>query len=368
MRILPQRIDNFAVYAMTQINPETIRRIHTILRLPLDILALGTGAKSFTGNAAIGSVFLNRLGLHVVRLILADRIMWLRRALLAPTVAAADRQAFRRDGFILKSDFLPAEAFAALEAEIRALHAPGRECHQGDTVTHRILLDGEALARLPAAAALLADRRYRRLLGYVAGRLRVPGHWVQTIRTGALPGKPDPQRNLHADTFQPTMKAWLFLDDVDGRNGPFTYVPGSHRLTAARIAWEWRRSIAASTAADRYSAKGSFRAREDELAALGLPPPQAFAVKRNTLVVADTRGLHRRGDATDRPASRLEIWSMARTNPFNPLPGLPFRFLDRLELAAYRAWLTMQDRRAAKRGGQPMWRAVPPMSDKAGGD
>ncbi|RJF89628.1 phytanoyl-CoA dioxygenase [Oleomonas cavernae] len=368
MRILLPHTDNFPVCAMTQINPETTRRIRTILRLPVDILALGTGAKSFIGNAAIGSVLLNRLGLHVVRLILADRIMWLRRAMLAPLVGAADRRAFQRDGFILKGDFLPAEAFAALEAEVRALRAPGRECHQGDTITHRILLDGEALARLPATAALLRDRRYRRLLGYVAGRLRVPGQWVQTIRTGVLPGQPDPQRNLHADTFQPTMKAWLFLDDVDTRNGPFTYVPGSHRLTLKRMAWEWRRSIAASTLADRYSAKGSFRAQEDELAALGLPPPKAFAVRRNTLVVADTRGLHRRGEATDRPASRLEIWSMARTNPFNPLPGLPFRFLDRIELAAYRGWLALLDRRAQKRGSQPMWRAVPPGGDGAVGD
>lgn len=345
---------------MTLVNPETTRRIRRVLKWPLDLLALGTGAKSFLDNAVIGSAFLNRLGLHVLRLVLADRVMAFRRLLLAATVDAADRQAFRRDGFIVKAGFLDPGAFDALEAEIRRLRAPGRECHQGDTITHRILLDADTLKALPATAALLADRRHRRLLGYVAGRLRVPGHWIQTIRTGVLPGRPDPQRNLHADTFQPTMKAWLFLDDVDERNGPFTFVPGSHRLDARRLAWEWRRSIAASTAADRYSAKGSFRADESELAALGLPPPRAFSVKRNTLVVADTRGLHCRGEATDRPSSRLEIWSMARTNPFNPLPGLPFAFLNRIELGLYRGWLTLQDRRAARRGSQPMWRAVPP--------
>lgn len=340
--------------------PETTRRIRRLLRLPIDLLALGTGAKSFRDNAILGSVFLNRIGLHAVRLILADRVMAFRRLLLSRAVSLDDRRAFARDGFLIKTDFLPPAVFTALEQEIRAFQAEGRECHQGDTVTHRILLDHETLARLPAAKELLDDRRYRSLLTYVAGRFRVPAHWIQTIHTGVLPGQPDPQRNIHADTFQPTMKAWLFLDDVDERNGPFTYVPGSHRLDARRISWEWKRSIEAASAADRYSAKGSFRAREEELPALGLPGPQAFAVKRNTLVVADTHGLHCRGEATQRPSSRLEIWSMCRTNPFNPFPGLPLGLLDRVELAAYRAWLRVQDRRAARRGSNPMWRAVPP--------
>ncbi|MCF4167614.1 phytanoyl-CoA dioxygenase family protein [Zavarzinia compransoris] len=331
-----------------------------LLLLPIRVLSLGTGAKSFAGNPVIGSPLLNRLGLHVARLVLADRAMAFRRLLLSPTVAAGDRAAFRRDGFILKSDFLPAAEFAALEAEIRALRAPGRACHQGDTITHRILLDHHALAGLPTARRLLSDRRYRRLLGYVAGRLRVPGQWVQTIRSGVLPGPPDPQTNLHIDTFQPTMKAWLFLDDVDEASGPFTYVPGSHRLTRSRLAYEYRRSLGERDSPDRLSARGSLRVPVTDLPGLGLPAPRAFAVKRNTLVVADTRGLHRRGDVLRRPSDRMEIWAMARTNPFNPLPGLPFAWCDRLDLALYRAWLEHQDTRAAKRGGQPSWRLVPP--------
>lgn len=330
-----------------------------ILLLPFQVLAVATGAKSFVGNPVIGSAVLNRLGLHVVRVVLADRVMAFRRLLLAARVAPEDREALRRDGFILKTDFLPAEDFAALEAEVRAMNEPARECHQGDTITWRVLLDHDTLARLPATRRLIEDRRYRGLLSYVAGRFRVPGHWVQNIRAGLLPGRPDPQTNIHADTFQPTMKAWLFLDDVDESNGPFTYVPGSQRVTWKRLKYEYRRSITEAKSADSYSARGSFRVAEADLPALGLPTPKAFSVGKNTLVVADTVGLHRRGDSTLRPSSRLEIWSMCRTNPFNPLPGLPFRFLDRLDLALYRAYLTLQDRKAAKRGTQPSWRLVP---------
>ena len=47
--------------------------------------------------------------------------------------------------------------------------------------------------------------------------------------------KPDPQTDLHIDTFHPTVKAFYFLTDVADDEGPFVYVPGSHRLTDARF-------------------------------------------------------------------------------------------------------------------------------------
>ena len=58
----------------------------------------------------------------------------------------------------------------------------------------------------------------------------------------------------------------------------------------------------------------------ETLAALGLPPPQAIAVPSNTLVVADTFGFHARGPSA-LPTTRVEIWAMARRNPFLPWAG-----------------------------------------------
>ena len=48
---------------------------------------------------------------------------------------------------------------------------------------------------------------------------------------------------LHADTFHPTAKFWLFLDDVGIEDGPFAYVPGSHKLTPERLAWEHEQAL-----------------------------------------------------------------------------------------------------------------------------
>jgi len=44
--------------------------------------------------------------------------------------------------------------------------------------------------------------------------------------------------------------------------------------------------------------------------------PVGLSVPANTLVIANTHGFHRRGDAQKR-SMRTEIWSISRSNPFN---------------------------------------------------
>ena len=148
----------------------------------------------------------------------------------------------------------------------------------------------------------------------------MPMVYLQTILSGARPGPPDPQTDLHTDTFHPTVKAWLFLNDVAADAMPFVYVPGSHLLTPQRLDWERRMAIAASGGPPQNPHKLVRAIAPETLAALGLPPPQAIAVPANTLVVADTFGFHARGPSA-RPTTRVEIWAMGRRNPFLPWAG-----------------------------------------------
>lgn len=287
-----------------------------LLLAPLWLAQLGTGAKSFSDNPILGSTALNARGLHTGRVRLAHALAARRRARLARLVDPADRAAFDRDGFVVRQGFLDPAAFAALRAEVTATVAPAREMIQGDTVTRRIALDPAAM---PRAAALTRDPRWAGLVRYVGSFDAEPITYVQTILSHRHAAPPDPQTTLHADTFHPTVKAWLFLTDVAADEGPFTYVAGSHRPTAARLTWERARVQAADL--DRLSARGSLRIRADELAGLGLPAPTAFAVPANTLVIADTYGFHARGPSV-RPSVRAEIWAYGRRSPFLPWAGL----------------------------------------------
>jgi Phytanoyl-CoA dioxygenase (PhyH) len=288
--------------------------------VPLWTAQLVTGTKSFERNGVIGSAWLNERGLHAARVSLAHRIAAARRRRLAGLVSAADQEDFARDGFVVRRNFLPADRFAELLDQIKSHRGPLREIGEGDTILRKIALDPKTLAVLPALANLLRSPEWRGLIRYVGSRDAEPVVWIQSILRHALNGPPDPQTALHADTFHPTVKAWLFLTDVAADQGPFTYVPGSHRLTAERLAWERRMSLAAANSPNGENRQGSFRIERSELPALGLPEPQVFAVPGNTLVVADTFGFHARGPSAAR-SLRVEIWAYGRRSPFVPWAG-----------------------------------------------
>ena len=290
------------------------------LLAPWWALQLATDAKSFRDNPLIGSRRLNAWGLHAKRVALADRMAASRRRRIARLVAAEHRDDFARDGFVKIENFLTADAFVALRDQVMSYPGAAREMVQGDTITRRYALDRETLQALPAARALTRDPRWQGLIRYVGSFDTEPLVYIQSILTHRRDAPPDPQTRLHADTFHPTVKAWLFLTDVAPDEGPLTYVAGSHKRDARRLAWERKRSLNVLEGGDFLSARGSLRIDEGELAELGLPPPTSFAVPANTLIVCDTSGFHARGPAV-RPSTRVEMWAYGRRNPFLPWTG-----------------------------------------------
>ena len=332
---------------VTGFTPVTARHLLRWWRAPLWLLELATGAKSFADNPILGSQALNRHGLHVARLKLAHRLAWSRRRRLAAAVPSEWRERFDRDGFVELRDFLPTDVFARLQQALLTSELEARQHQQGDTITRRVAIGPELLRTVPELRAMLAKFRLKALLAYVASTRAEPLYYVQTIVTRHADGPPDPQLELHADTFHPSLKAWLFLTDVTDDQGPLTYVAGSHRLTPERIAWERARSISVKDS-DHLSQRGSFRVSPAELQTLGLSHPTRFAVPANTLVVIDTCGFHARG-SSDRPTVRAEIWGFVRRTPFLPWTGLDL--LSSKPFAARRAgWLNQINDRLDRAG------------------
>jgi hypothetical protein len=296
------------------------RVITGIAFTPWWIAQIATKAKSFRDNPVLGSPTLNRWGLHVARRRAAAQLAERRRRRLASRLAPADREFFDRHGYFIRRDALPAAAFAALRREIEALREPAREMRQGPAVTRRLGLDDAQLASMPHARAFVKDTGVRALIHYAASCAGEPTFAVQSIISELAASERDPQTLFHSDTFHPTAKAWFFLFDVDPDDGPFSYVPGSHRLTPERLVWEREQSLAAGRSADPMHSEGSFRIDESGLAALGLPPPLRFAVPANTLIIADTSGFHAR-TPSPRPTCRVEIYATLRRTPFVPWIG-----------------------------------------------
>ncbi len=304
------------------------------LAAPLWPITIFSSEKTFQ-NPLLGSERLNRRGLYAFRVAAAHRLAARRRRRLAHLVTEEERAAYERDGYIAKQPLSDAEV-AALRAEVMALKAPAWEMREGDAITRRMPVTPAILKAAPNLAKLVASKAYQGPIRY-SGSFDVPPYlYIQTIFTHvAADGTPDPQNDLHMDTFHPTVKAWLWLDDVTEAMGPFAYVPGSHKLDQRRLAWHKRRSVIASTGGGRG---GSFRVTEAERAHLRLPEPKRFAVPAGTMVAGDTYGLHRRSRATE-PSVRVELWADSRPNPFFPFVKTPFWPIPAIESRRASMWL-----------------------------
>lgn len=321
------------------------------LMAPVDAGRIFTGTKSFA-DPILGSEALNRQGLHVWRTRLAHRLAERRRRRLAHLVSEADREAFARDGYVAKQGFLADDAFARLVEEVMTTAAPAREIREGNAVTRHIVVTDAYLKRVPALLALLEHPDWRGLTRYIGSFDEEPIVSVQAIFGQASDAVEDPQTTLHMDTFHPTMKAWFFLHDVGDDEGPFTYVPSSHRLTPRRLAWQKRKSVVASRS---KSIAGAFRLRADELRYLRWPQPVRFAVPANTLVVGDTCGFHARASSA-KPTMRIEIYAYGRPNPFKPDIGLSTARVPYLGRSREAVNWWLQDRLSSVGLGPSKWR------------
>lgn len=331
-----------------------------ILLLPLYTLALFTTASSFKANPVMGSSFLNRLGLHAVRYSFAHFCAWWRWLFLKWKMPRDLRARYHRDGYVVIENFLPDADFSVLRRECNRVTGDARELSQGDTRTQRILLDQHSLDGNPALTAFKAGPRFQNLLDYAGGCVHPALLYLQRIRNGLserVMTQKDPQKNIHSDTFHPTMKSWYFLDDVKPEDGPFTYVPGSQRFSWKRLKWEYKKSITVLKRPDGYSEKGSMRAEPADLAAMDLGKPVSLPLPANSLVIANTHGFHCRGQAEGQ-RGRFELWAMTRLPPFWLLPFMGLRLFRPWQEKAMQAhWRTLDKKNAAK-GVPSTWHPI----------
>jgi len=329
----------------------------SLLKTPLYLIELMTSEKSFKDNPIIGSIMLNRCGLHVIRLLLSHFIMHIRMLVLSGGISAEDRRRFFQQGYLVKENFLSADEFSNLEKESRAFDGEIREARQGDTLTHRAVLSPDVLLRYPIIQGVLFSKSFQRLARFTSGHLRDPLYYLEEIKNQYSEGGNDPQKMFHHDTFHPSMKSWLFIDDVAENSGAFTFIPRSHKLDWKRIKWEYKMSIVAQDAKNHMHARGSTRYSNEDLVELDLPAPHTFTVKRNTLVLVNVFGIHRRGDSIGK-STRLALWGDSRTNPFLPFPGIGGEFANKLQYYFLSLFRKKVDESAEKRGVRSPWTVI----------
>jgi hypothetical protein len=262
----------------------------------------------FTDAKVVDSRALNLAGVQPFRAVLARFLYKLRRGSHDPMIAELSRT-----GITVCEDFLPPAAFTTVEREAEDYMSESSPTwlHQhGTTEVRHFSLGAVDSERFPHLAQWRGDQQVLALAAAAerrSCRRGDGGSLVERLTVGDY-SKPDPQTELHLDTFFNTHKIWLYLDDVSAENAALVYVPGSHLLDSVRL----RRDYLESTSTNEESRRVS----DDEVRSRGLER-RVVSCGRNTLVVANTCGYHCRS-VGELGASRRALHMTFRFNPFSP--------------------------------------------------
>ena len=234
------------------------------------------------------------------------------------------------NGIIIIEDFIPTQNFLNIQSQLNNEKKSGLVL---DLSTHS---DFAKIVQMCLATSELTDndgKKYLNLLGI--DKYKVSSY---TLGSEYIIHEPnDDQVNLHSDIFHPNLKIWLYINDCNIDNGPYSFVFKSHKKTPKMLEFIHKQGLIWDKGVDhpdffKYNASalaiGSPRVLRSknctnenmdeinkELEKLDLPPVTIIKAKANTIIFTDTTGFHARGYA--KPGSeRYSLRNAFRINPF----------------------------------------------------
>ncbi len=238
---------------------------------------------------------LNKFGLHVYRILLSHRI----RNKKTPSTMLA--QQFREQGYIRIDDYFSDKEFNDIYDKFQLVKSKFPEGKFVNLETSAFFAKHQILLNL-----LLDCAGVNRFMNGVKNNFLMGEFWYHKHF------KDDPQCRFHSDTFQPTLKSFIYLEDVTDAEGPFTFVPYSSIIDKKRMIWDYENSLMSEEGANhklwqkRIQANGkpgSFRVCENsslkeeqrEVKNLGYGQIKSFTAPKNTMIIVNTFGFHKRG-------------------------------------------------------------------------
>ncbi len=223
--------------------------------------------------------------------------------------------AIRRDGYVVIPGYWDAERTESLRRDLLAEVNKGTDQNyeSGAYLRFKKKMDyDQGVVRLFHADRFHPEVRAFKedpfILEVVRRVFAVPFHSILTIyqyNSDAHDGATT--RGYHIDGFAKELKSFLYLEDVSIESGPFTYVPGSHRDRLLRMRKEIFRNVGDSPTSIRPE-----EYPEGEAAEVKLTGPAG------SLIIADTRGVHRGSPQLGRSRSVLVNYLYDHVYEYNP--------------------------------------------------
>tara|TARA_R110001592_G_scaffold4932_1_gene27248 strand:- start:150 stop:1178 length:1029 start_codon:yes stop_codon:yes gene_type:complete len=288
-------------------------------------------------NKFVYNETLNNKGLHVYRSLLANRIYEERNYSNSKEV-----QSLNDKGYVIIDNFLSDKEFNKLTI----LHEQLKETYNGKRSGTSCIIGKKDLIKFwmgnPQYFQLIKECAHIKHLingdlyqGYPQSKIQYLKH---------MPISDDGQKKMHSDVFYPIIKSWIYIEDIGPSQGAFEYVPHSNLYTKNRMIWDnenskikrgdklWKRRVnqkymynnQGMITGIRIEGKhGAFRVYENsseveennEIQRLGFNEVKSFHAPKNTLVIANTHGFHKRGLGTI-GSFRSSFWTQYRPKAF----------------------------------------------------
>ena len=270
--------------------------------------------KIFSAEKCIDSLILNLFGLQALRYLIANilyKIFFINKK----------KTQFYKLGFDVIENFLSSSDFLKIREEYFKLILDTRYAKEirqtGDLlesikITH-VNISDEIKNEYPHIYKLVGNLSIRKFFSENECKDNFTLYAYLEQITVINDKNLDINKSYHYDTFHNTFKSWLYIDDVTEKKGPFHFYPKSHKLSLSRFFKEWFFSILYSIKILKFD---SFRfGNSQKLKNIIDNKSVKISYPSNSLVMANTHGLHRRGDAKLN-STRNAIHFYTRENPF----------------------------------------------------
>lgn len=242
---------------------------------------------------------------HTGRIVREDLFDFVRGvARTAPTELSAEQDwalaAVRRDGFAVVPGYWDRERALAMKDKVEEFLKPGADQEYPEGAWLRFWDNrdyDQGVRRLYHVEKVIPELTEFRHDPFVFDI--VNAYYRQQFHSGLLMFQHNTQSNantryFHVDAFSREFKAFLYLEDVDMGNGPFTYIRGTHRSHVRRIGKQLQGNENGSPTSFHENDVASLLGKEVKLTA-----------PAGTLILTDVRGLHRGSPQIDRSRSVL---------------------------------------------------------------
>lgn len=271
----------------------------------------------FSKKHYLSSTVLNNLGAPVLRNILTNSIIHLRRYKNCKPKNDLEIKLIE-DGIIVIPNFLPAEEFKYLREEFDTLISKKKDEDRSPTGVKSIGIKGDYFDEFPAMNKLKNNKELNRLICVGEGlrKVDIQSFEIENTKFGSTENQRQDRNNFfHADVHFHSHKVLYYMSDVTDEHGPFTYLKKTHQNYFDRLLYEFKRGRLAN------ATEPSWRL-EDNLEKVFFKNYFSKILKHkynavgqaNTLVIGNVHGFHKVGDALE--GKERELIRMAfRHNP-----------------------------------------------------